>query len=327
MAWVLIVGCASPPQSHGSPEWTTRPSPSVSSSGAPLQNIGTFESLDVGGRIIDISIPSPLAVSIDAIRQWVQRAAVAVSEFYGRYPVKHATITIFSAAGGRVQEGQESGGMRIIIGIGSRTRPADLLSDWELTHEMFHLSQPSLDRDYSWMSEGMADYLEPVARVRIGQITPEKFWKDFVEGLPQGLPEPGDKGLDGTQDWGRTYWGGCLFWLLADVRIRQQTHNQSSVRDAAMAVLDAGGDGSQDWSINKLLGTYDLGTGTHVFTTLHNELGGKPGTTDLNQLWKSLGVIYKNGRVTFDNTAPLASIRQGITTKDPSGIPPQMKVP
>ena len=88
---------------------------------------------------------------------------------------------------------------------------------------MFHLSQPDLDDDYSWMSEGMADYLEPVARIRVGQITPEKFWQDLVDGLPNGLPASSDRGLDNTHTWGRTYWGGSLYWLLADIRIRQQT--------------------------------------------------------------------------------------------------------
>ena len=68
------------------------------------------------------------------------------------------------------------------------------------------------------MEEGMATYIEPIARAQIGRMTPERVWGDFVRDMPQGLPQAGDQGLDGTPTWGRTYWGGAIFWLLADVR-------------------------------------------------------------------------------------------------------------
>jgi hypothetical protein len=273
--------------------------------------------LRIGGGEIKIVTPQPLAVSQGDVQDWITRAATAITQFYGRYPVKVVTITVLPADDGTVQGGREFDGRRINIHLGKDTTRAKLINDWMITHEMFHLSQPDLDEDYSWMSEGMADYLEPVARVRIGQITPEKFWKDLVEGLPQGLPQAGDEGLDRTHTWARTYWGGELYWFLADVRVRQQTKNQKSVRDAAKAVLDGGGDGSQEWKLKDLLDTYDRGTGTHAFTELHDEMGTKPANTDLPQLWKSLGVIYTDGKITYDDTAPLADVRRGITARAP----------
>jgi hypothetical protein len=268
------------------------------------------------GGVIDLSAPRRLAASPEEVTAWVQRAATALTHFYGRYPVKRVSIIVLPGGDGDVQGGVEHDGRRIEIHLGTDTTHADLLGDWMITHEMFHLSQPELDDDYSWMSEGMADYLEPVARVRIGQITPERFWRDLVEGMPQGLPRPGDRGLDHTHTWGRTYWGGSLYWLLADIRVRQQTGNQKSVRDAARAALDAGGDGSQNWSINRLLDVYDSGVGVPVFKDLHHELGGRPVAIDLDKLWKSLGVISDGRKVTFDDAAPLANIRRGIVARE-----------
>jgi hypothetical protein len=287
---------------------------------APLfaaSNYPGFETtLPEKGAIIDLSAPRPLAVSSDEVKDWVQRAATALTHFYGRYPVKRVSIVVLPGDDGAVQGGVEYDGGRIEIHLGRDTTHADLVSDWMITHEMFHLSQPDVEGDHSWMSEGMADYLEPVARVRIGQITAERFWGDLVEGLPQGLPRPGDRGLDHTHTWGRTYWGGSLFWLLSDIRVRQQTGDQKSVRDAARAVLDAGGDGSQTWSIDRLLDAYDRGVGVSVFKDLHDEMGDKPVNTDLNAIWKSLGVAYKDGNVTFDDAAPLASIRRAIVAPE-----------
>jgi len=277
------------------------------------------ESLDstlrIGGGTIDLTSPAPLPIKSELVKQWTERAAVALTHFYGRFPVKYVKLVVSPASHGRIGGGVEHNGERIDIHLGPQTRASDLLADWTLTHEMFHLSQPDLEEDYSWMSEGMADYLEPVARVSVNQITPEKFWGDLVDGLPQGLPETGDQGLDRTHTWARTYWGGALFWFLADVRIRQQTHNQKSVRDAAKAALDAGGDGSQEWPLDRLIEVYDRGTVTTVFKDLHDEMGNKPVQTDLDGLWKSLGVLEERGRVTFDDKAPLAEIRRGITSR------------
>jgi hypothetical protein len=273
------------------------------------------QTLDQGGGSIVLHAPEALALSTADVTKWVGRAATAITHFYGRYPVRHVDIYVYRGGSG-VNGGVEYDGHRINIHLGSDTTPADLTDDWRITHEMFHLSQPDLDDENNWMSEGMADYLEPVARVRIGQITREKFWKDLVEGMPQGLPGPGDRGLDHTHTWGRTYWGGSMFWLSADIRVRQQTHNEKSVRDAVRGVLDSGGDGSQTWSLKKLLAAYDRATGTNVFTELNEELGEKPGKVDLDALWKSLGVVYRDGKVTFDDSAPLAEVRKGITAPE-----------
>jgi hypothetical protein len=273
------------------------------------------QTLPQTGGSITLHAPEPLPLPRTDITDWITRAASAITHFYGRYPVKHVDIYVYPGGSG-INGGIEYNGQRINLHLGNDTTRPDLLDDWMSTHEMFHLSQPDVDDDNNWISEGMADYLEPVARVRIHQITPEKFWTDLVEGLPQGLPGPEDRGLDHTHTWGRTYWGGSLFWLLADIRTRQQTHNQKSVRDAATGVLNSGGDGSQTWSLKDLLNAYDRATNTNVFTQLNQELGEHPGKPDLDALWKSLGIIYKNGNVTFNDSAPQADIRKAITAPE-----------
>lgn len=89
------------------------------------------------------------------------------------------------------------------------TEPDDLRRDWVVAHELVHLGFPSVDESHHWMEEGLATYVEPIARARAGQLLAAKVWSDLVEGLPQGLPAPGDRGLDHTPTWGRTYWGGA----------------------------------------------------------------------------------------------------------------------
>ena len=88
------------------------------------------------------------------------------------------------------------------------------------------------------------------------------MWGDFVRDMPQGLPQAGDQGLDRTPTWGRTYWGGALFWLLADVQIREATHNQKGLQDAMRGILDAGGNITEDWTVERVVEVGDKATGT-----------------------------------------------------------------
>jgi hypothetical protein len=275
--------------------------------------------LAIGNATIHIHLATNLPLPQPVVVEWVRRAAVAVTNYLGRYPVKELSLTIERGGHGAVNSGVTHGARDIEVRLGRRTEQKDLNSDWILTHEMFHLAFPTLDDRYLWMMEGLSDYLEPVARGRAGQLTPEEVWREFVEGLPQGLPEEGDRGLDNTFTRERIYWGGNLFWLLADVRIREKTNNRYSVDDAIRTILNAGGNGDAVWSLDRVLEVGDKATHTTVLKDLHNELGPKPGAVDLDALWKRLGVKYNRGAITFDNTAPDAAIRIAITSDRPPG--------
>ncbi|MGA2751477.1 MAG: hypothetical protein ABSG59_22145 [Verrucomicrobiota bacterium] len=273
------------------------------------------QTLEVGGAVIQIEMDSDLPLPRTAVVEWIRRAALAVSGYLGQFPVRQLFIAV--AAGGEepVNDGLTRDGSRIDVRLGRGARRDDLAHDWIMTHEMFHLAFPTLKRRYSWMMEGLSDYLEPIARARAGQLTNQEVWREFAEGLPQGLPQPGDRGLDNTFTRERIYWGGNLYWLLADVQIRVKTNNRRSVDDAIRAILAAGGNGGADWSLARVLKVGDKSTGTTVLKDLHNELGPKPGNIDLDDLWKRLGVKYEKGAVLFDDAAPWAGIRAAITAR------------
>jgi predicted metalloprotease with PDZ domain len=184
-----------------------------------------------------------------------------------------------------------------------------------MTHEMVHLAFPSVAESHHWIEEGIATYVEPIARARAGNLSEEKVWGDLVDGLPQGLPKAGDRGLDFTPTWGRTYWGGALFCLLADVEIRKRTQNARGLEDALRAILDSGGTIASDWQLTKALHMGDDATGVDVLSKLYEKMKAEPVTVDLQTLWQQLGVKQEAGRIYFDDSAPLAKIRRAITQK------------
>ena len=272
-----------------------------------------MDRLDIARGTIDVEIdPGDFAVTHDELLAWVRSGAKAVSTYFGRFPVSHLRLMIAGKGGGHEIHGVTYDGRLIRMSIGSLTTGAELRDDWTMTHEMFHLAFPDMGEGREWLNEGLSVYLEPLARERIGIISKERYWKELMEGLPNGLPEAGDGGLDHTHTWGRTYWGGAMYWFLADVRIREQTKNQKTLDDGIRAVLDAGGDGSMKWSTQRVNDVVDRATGTRVLSGLYSEMSSAPVTPDLGALWKQLGVSLHDGQIQFNDQVPLAEIRRSM---------------
>jgi hypothetical protein len=282
----------------------------------PARADDVTSTLVMGSSRIDVTIESGnLKASQADLMHWVQLAAEAVSTYFGHYPVPHASLRIIPTDGHGIRHGQTfpfHGGF-IKIRVGAETPPSELNQDWMLTHEMVHLSFPSVEGDHHWIEEGTAVYVEPIARIQAGQMTASQMWSDLVRDMPKGLPEPDDKGLDHTHTWANTYWGGALYCMLADVEIRKETHNKKGLQDALRAILNAGGDVSQDWPIEKVFQTGDQATGVSVMADLYAKMKDQPMKVDLPDLWKQLGIESDGSTVRFLDDAPLAAIRRAIT--------------
>jgi hypothetical protein len=274
--------------------------------------------LDVPGGVIHVGFaPGELALPKDKILDWVKASANAVSIYYGRFPVKSLRLLLAPVDGPRVRGGTTWGyrGAAIRVVIGRDSSEGDLRRDWVLVHEMVHTALPDMEDRYNWLSEGLAVYVEPIARVQAGDLTAKEIWLAMMRDMPKGLPQAGDEGLDNTDTWGRRYWGGAMFCLMADIEIRKATGNRLGLQDAMRGVLAAGGSHEVDWSIERILSTADKAVGVEVLTRLHNEWGRKPVAPDLDQLWRDLGLRLKGEGLEFDNAAPLAAIRGAITEK------------
>jgi hypothetical protein len=266
------------------------------------------------GRVQLAILPGP-ANADDVIASWVESAASAVEGYYGVFPVRRLLVLARPTRGSGSGFGTTMGhsGAAIAIDVGAESSPAELAGDWILVHEMVHTALPDLEGPQHWLEEGLATYVEPLVRRRAGIRTKEQVWGEWVEGMPNGLPGAGDHGLDETPTWGRTYWGGALFCLLADVEIRRRTNDAHSLGDALRAILATGGSIAQSWSVDRVLDVGDAATGVPVLHEQYARMAHAPVPVDLAALWKSLGVSERGGSIAFDDGAPLAAVRRGIT--------------
>ncbi|EYF00224.1 hypothetical protein [Chondromyces apiculatus] len=288
----------------------------------PYAAFGVLQRFEVAapGGVVDVAVlPGAIDVDHDHLRRWVDDAARGISTYFGRFPVPSALVIILPTPDGRpgFSTALGNGGASVIARIGRSTTTEALARSWELTHEFVHLSFPNLHLRHSWLEEGLATYVEPIARARLGIIKPEEVWRGLALGLPKGLPEPDDRGLDHTPTWGRTYWGGALFCFLADLEIRERTGNARSLDDALRAIVAEGGNISVRWPIEQALDVGDRATGVTVLSDLYARWKDRPVDVDLDALWRRLGVRLAERRVFLDPSAPLAAIRDAIAAGPP----------
>ncbi len=273
------------------------------------------QSLDVEGVHVSLEFAdSDFTHGTEPLVVWIKRSLGIVAAYYGRFPVSDLRMRVSSTDGGGVRHGTTFGahGALIRITVGRDVTQDELLNDWVLVHEMTHLALPDVGPEHVWLSEGIAVYVEGVARAQAGNRPATDVWAEQARSMPRGLPQPGDAGLDHTHTWGRTYWGGALFCLLADVEIRRRTDNRVGLQTALRAVTRASGGLVSNWPIERVLSVGDAAVGANVLEDLYARSMDAPLATDLPALWRSLGIEAEDDTVKLRDDAPLAKIRDAI---------------
>jgi hypothetical protein len=300
--------------------WFFAPAQLSAASSNPSETPAPVESLSIGGAAIKVEIEAgDLSLSRTQVLDWVRRSACAVTEYYAGFPVRKVDVKIVpidegkGVLFGRTVLVDET--LVIRVGLSRFATESSLRDDWVMTHEMVHLALPSVPDEHHWIEEGIATYVEPIARAQVGDLSSEIVWRELVDGLPKGLPAPGDRGLDNTHTWGRTYWGGALFCLMADIEIHQRTNNRYGLQDALQGIVRAGGNMEQEWPLARALKAGDEATGVPVLMELYDRMKAAPVTPDLAAMWRDLGIRPSGDSVVFDQGAPLASVVRSIMAK------------
>lgn len=276
------------------------------------------ETLDVGtGAIRLVFADGAPGLDRDRVRGWVRGAAAAVTAYFGHYPVKDYGLLVIAEPGERIGHATTFGyaGSATRIHVGTGADAAAFREDWVLVHEMVHTALPDLPRRALWLQEGNATWIEPVARAMAGQLSAREVWQEAVQGMPRGMPRPEDTGMDGTHAWGRLYWGGAIFWLMAEIAIDRDSKGQHSLRDAMRRINRESGGNTADWSPEQMMRVGDAAAGTRSLQDLYARFAQQRVAPDLGDMFRQLGIAMDGqGDFHVDAEAPLAGLRGRITS-------------
>lgn len=236
----------------------------------------------------------------------------ASAAWFGHFPVDRVLVVVIPVAGRSITSGnvRGDGGACVRLYVPRHLDPAALAEDWVVFHEFVHLALPTLPARHRWFDEGVATYVEPLLQASLGRLTPSAIWQARLDEYPQGEPSPGSGGLDEDASWGRTYYGGAAFCLLADLRIRAATSGTRSLQHALTAVVEAGGAVTESWSLAQLLEIGDRATDTTVLQDLYAQFAHAERSLDLDGIWRELGLGLSGAELVIDDTAPSAHLRR-----------------
>src|SRR5437762_1034043 len=130
---------------------------------------GRSSGITVGDVAVQIELDrDAFSGGADPIESWIRRSASIVAGYYGHFPVARLTVRVMAERGDGVHGGKSFANPEayIQVRLGQDVTEAQLLSDWVLVHEMAHLALPDAGEAHAWLCEGLATYVEAVARGR-----------------------------------------------------------------------------------------------------------------------------------------------------------------
>ncbi len=172
------------------------PAVRVSSPAAPEPEIETLNESEsafiLGDSRISVEIRDHVLRSKkELLLEWIVYSAETVSQYYGRFPVDNVYIKVQVTDGDAVRFGQAFGGespfVRVVVG--EQVTAETLRKDWIMVHEMVHLAMADVPQANRWWLEGLATYVESIARAQRGHLKEDFVWNGFIIVCHRGYPK------------------------------------------------------------------------------------------------------------------------------------------
>ncbi len=297
-----------------------------------------FDGHVVFGRFDALQVQAPSALLEVAVLQgmpaqtrpwivsWLQAASSAVGAQIGRFPVPHAQIIIVPVFRPGMHFGfgdtGRSGGVSIAFFMPADVSEQALRDDWVAVHEFCHLTLPYVDRNDAWLSEGMATYLQEVARARAGLISAQAAWQSIYDGSQYGREAidtlaAETRNMPVLHNYKRVYWGGAILMLSADVELRRRTQGKVSLFDVLAQLSAEPKEILRYYRAVDLLARMDAIAGVPVFSETAARYLNAPKFPDLDELYPALGLVPEGAGLRVLAQAPLAWARDAIMARGP----------
>lgn len=297
---------------------------------ASTTSMANVTQVEVAGATLHIEIQQPIDDErASELVDWVKSTAENVTLTYGRFP-NPAPIIIVKPARSMGWDGDDRA-----VTFGRVTRRGDetielfvnpdrpieeFYSDWTATHEFSHLMLPLLSQRYRWISEGFASYYQNILLARAGHYTKEFAWERLTAGFERGrvsnpdlsLNQAGDARVRGARM--KIYWSGAAIALLADVELRQRSGGAESLDTVLGDLQRCCLPSRRRWSGPDLFRRLDSFLESPVFMPLYRKHANEAGFPSTAALIDALGVETSGNGIEFDNDAPLAEIREALST-------------
>jgi len=262
--------------------------------------------------------------------QWIEHASEALKTVYGEFPVDYFVTQIKASRRGSDPvpwgEVNRESPSEVVLVINKNASLKQLKDDWTIYHEFSHLLIPYDASDERWLSEGLASYYQNILQARIGMFDEQKMWQKLYDGFERGRKQTNyghqklsyvSENMESNYNFMRIYWSGALFWLKADIALRQR--NNSSSLDHALFKLHQCCF-RYPLSAAEIIRQLDALTNSKIFSQLFQQFSTSYHIPTYNALLQSLGVRQRFGDISLDNAAEFSIIRKAIYQENNLGL-------
>jgi len=294
----------------------------------------SVDRLDVAGTRIDIALlDAPHRATRKGIHAWLDAAFRADADLFGgRFPTSHVTVLVQAVPAHRgpvlFGSAMRGGGAHVHLLLASGARDEDLPGEWVAVHELLHLGMPWTYDTEAWMQEGFVSYYQEVLRARAGLQSEREAWQNLLDGFARGRRSGGERILAEESrvmgehhTYHRVYWGGAAIAFLIDVELRRRFPRRWNL-DVFMRQWHASHGATRGGPARglDLLRAADRRLGASVCEPIARAQLARKAFPDVALVQTALGIIVRDGRVTLDDTAPLASYRRAIMRQTVPGV-------
>ncbi|MBV1908335.1 MAG: hypothetical protein KUG78_03380 [Kangiellaceae bacterium] len=248
----------------------------------------------------------------DKIISWLTNTAQSLENYLGDYPTAQTQIIVIAKTKmkqGPVPWGDFSRGngfgIRFVIVPGYDIQ--EFYNDWTVTHEFSHQLLPKIHYDDIWLSEGLSSYLQYVLMGQSGILQKDKAWHRIYKGLQRGekgtkkvtaepLKETSGRRKSGGRS-GRTmriYWSGALYFLQADLALRQQSEGKVGLNQILLKLNRCCINGEKIWRGQALANKLDQLSETKIFGILYRDFSNSEKFPKYQSTFKQLGIAFSN---------------------------------
>lgn len=296
----------------------------------PIESTPIAQSFQISGSRFRLYFVDHFTTQEQAkLKAWIQQACAAVTLTYGKFPIPNVDVVLHKAS--RANEPVPWGQVKrpskirdypqVLFHVNPSYSLKAFQDDWVAVHEFSHLLLPFAGEDDIWLSEGLATYYQNVLRARHNMLSEAMAWQKLLEGFKRGKNDIKYNHLNlaslspimrETGSYMRVYWSGTAYFLALDVKLRQQSKNQTSLDSVLAKFHQCCLPSKRRWTGAALVAKLDELSDSQVFSEYYQRYRGLQQHPDIKPLLKQLGVSLSWRGVSIVNEAPLKDIRKAI---------------
>jgi hypothetical protein len=235
---------------------------------APMQQ----SELNIGTATIRINIIGSDATHEKNYRDWIESAARALAQTFGRFPLPLAEIVVVPVKWeeGPVPFGHivRGSGTTMILYVNESASAAELHENWTLTHEMTHLAHPFLGAEGRWLAEGLAGYYQNAIRAQSGALSAQAASANLTRSFKDTAEEDDTGPLDDAGRM-RTYWTAAVMALDIDLQLRANPGKLNSLAQAMGAFSKLHLPSKGQWYPDAYMRELDKLAGTEIISNTY----------------------------------------------------------